>query len=117
MGKRVLVVDDEKDILDFVAMILADTGYEVDCAGDGSEALAKMRARRPDLVVLDLMMPVMDGWDFLQHLHQIPNPPAVVILSAAPDEWKAFRAGAWECLSKPLIPREFLETCRRALSL
>jgi CheY-like chemotaxis protein len=117
LPKRVLVVDDEKDVQDFVSLILRDTGYDVDCAGDGREALEKVEADPPDLVVLDLMMPVMDGWGFLEHLRKIPDPPAVVILSAAPDDWRALRAGAWECLAKPFQARDLVDTCRRALTV
>ncbi len=60
----VLVVDDESDIRDAVAEVLADEGYVVHGAGDGAEALRKARAVRPSVVLLDLMMPGMNGWEF-----------------------------------------------------
>jgi DNA-binding response OmpR family regulator len=60
----VLVVDDESDIRDAVAEVLADEGYVVHGAGDGAEALRKARAVRPSIVLLDLMMPGMNGWEF-----------------------------------------------------
>lgn len=113
--KRVLVVDDDQDAQGFLSLVLSDSGYLVDTASHGAEALVKVERLRFDLVVLDLMMPVMDGWGFLKRLKDIPDPPAVVILSAAPDEWRAFRSGAWECVSKPIVTSQFLETCRRAL--
>ncbi len=114
-AKRVLVVDDEKDVLDFVCLVLEDTGFDVQCAGNGKEALEKIETSHPDLVILDLMMPEMDGWGVLDRLKRIPNAPAVVILSAFTDDWRAFRAGAWESLSKPFLPQDLVETCRRAL--
>ena len=80
----VLVVDDEVDIREAVAEVLADEGYEVHAAGDGAEALRKARSVHPSLVLLDLMMPGMNGWEFRAaqasdpELRQIP----VVVLSA-----------------------------------
>ncbi len=66
--KRILVVDDEEDVQVLVSRILKDAGYEVDRASDGGEAIERFRANRPDLIVLDLMMPGIDGWGVLQHL-------------------------------------------------
>jgi CheY-like chemotaxis protein len=80
----VLVVDDESDIREAVSEVLADEGYVVHGAGDGAEALRKARAVRPQLVLLDLMMPGMNGWEFRAaqrgdpELRDIP----VVVLSA-----------------------------------
>ena len=68
-AKRILVVDDEEDVQILVCRILKDAGYEVDSAADGGEAIQKVRGRRPDLVILDLMMPGVDGWGFFEHLH------------------------------------------------
>ena len=81
---RVLVVDDERDIRQAVAEILAGEGYQVAAAGDGEEALAQVRAFHPQLVLLDLMMPGMSGWEFLRaqrgdpELRTIP----VIVVSA-----------------------------------
>ncbi|WP_242333447.1 MULTISPECIES: response regulator transcription factor [Anaeromyxobacter] len=80
----VLVVDDESDIREAVAEVLADEGYVVHGAGDGAEALRKARAVHPNIVLLDLMMPGMNGWEFRAaqkgdpELSDIP----VVVLSA-----------------------------------
>ena len=82
---RVLVVDDDRAIRGFVAEVLMDEGYEVKTAGDGSEALAVSREWHPDLIVLDLMMPEMDGWTFRARQRQedaLANVP-VVVTSAA----------------------------------
>jgi CheY-like chemotaxis protein len=70
-----LVIDDEEDNRELVAHILRDGHYDVQVAGDGGEALAMIIAARPDLVVLDLMMPIVDGWQILESIRQGSNPP------------------------------------------
>jgi two-component system chemotaxis response regulator CheY len=71
--KCILVVEDDDAIRDLIAEILDGAGYRVERAADGLQALVKVRAARPDIVVLDLMMPVMDGWTFLEQFRQIPD--------------------------------------------
>ena len=85
--RRILVVDDEAAIRELVAELMADEGYVVDQAADGAAALLKVGQARPDVVVLDLMMPVMDGWTFARELHAATpgaNIP-IVVTSASPD--------------------------------
>jgi hypothetical protein len=77
---RVLVVDDDPDILDALSEILEVEGYEVQRARNGREALERLEQMLPDVVLLDLMMPVMDGWEFARSLS--PRPPADHRLSA-----------------------------------
>ena len=113
--KRILVVDDERDLRTFVAAIFDDLGYVVECAEDGAEALEKMMATPPDLVVLDLMMPVMDGWGVLDRLREMTLRPPVVILSAFADCQRAIKAGAAGCLSKPFRLQDLVGTCENAL--
>jgi two-component system, chemotaxis family, chemotaxis protein CheY len=78
--KYILVVEDEPAIREAVADTLEYEGYHVEMAADGLQALAKVRATRPDAIVLDLMMPIMDGWTFLQHLRQEPSCAATPVL-------------------------------------
>jgi CheY-like chemotaxis protein len=113
---RILVVDDEKDVQGYLRLVLEEAGYTVECAGDGQEALQKTAVFRPDLVVLDLMMPVMDGWEVLRWLRSGGSPPPVVILSALAERRRALREGAAACLSKPFHRRELLLVCERALA-
>jgi CheY-like chemotaxis protein len=84
---RVLVVDDEVALRLVVAEVLSDAGYDVETAGNGVEALASLQRTRPDVVLLDLVMPGMDGWSFLEIWRA--NPAAhglpIGILSAAPE--------------------------------
>jgi CheY-like chemotaxis protein len=86
-NRRVLVVEDERTIRQSIAGYLGDAGYTVDEAGNGTEALARMEAAIPDVVVLDLLMPVMGGRDFMQACREQPRLAAVpvILLSAAHD--------------------------------
>ena len=68
MQAKILVVDDDPDILDALAMILETQGYQVVTARDGIEGLANLKAEKPDLMILDLMMPKMDGWAVCKEL-------------------------------------------------
>lgn len=114
-SKRILVVDDDDALRVMLCQMLQDAGYLVDSAGNGLEALGKIEATRPALVILDLMMPVMDGWQLLERLPAVPARPVVIVLSAFPDFSRAVRAGARACLSKPFSFRELLATCGSAL--
>jgi len=82
--RRVLVVDDDASIQGFLAEALADEGYDVRTADNGREALAVLRVWRPDLILLDLMMPEMDGWTFRAEQRALPDAEAVpvIVLSA-----------------------------------
>ena len=84
-GKRVLVVDDDPDIRELLFTALEDEGFEVVPAGNGEEALAIIKTFRPDVIVLDLMMPVMDGWQFAAELRNRDEDIPIVLLSAARD--------------------------------
>jgi DNA-binding response OmpR family regulator len=114
MSRRVLVVDDEPDVLDFVRLVLEAAGYEVACCSNGRECLRAVTAHPPDLIVLDLMMPVMDGWSVLSAVGHRP-PPLIVVLSAAADPGRAREMGAAATLAKPFNARELLAVCRRVL--
>lgn len=85
--KRVLVVEDDEGLRETVAEILAEAGYAVSSAGDGREALFEADAHRPDVILLDLMMPVMDGWQFRaeQQLRPALAGVPVIVLSACSD--------------------------------
>ena len=79
-GGRILIVDDEPMVRETIAHVLRDEGYTVDVADDGRDALAKLDARRPDAVLLDLMMPGMNGRQFLQALRDDPSYASVPVL-------------------------------------
>lgn len=78
----VLVVDDEPDILLLHRLNLEMAGHTVLLAADGQSALERVMTEAPDLVVLDVMMPVLDGWGVLERLGRMPSPPPVLVVSA-----------------------------------
>jgi DNA-binding response OmpR family regulator len=117
----VLVADDEQDILDLIRMVLEEEGYEVIAVGDGVEALRTANQRRPDLCVLDVMMPGVDGYDVtrvLKHDEELSRIP-VVLLTARTEPENVARgreAGADEYLSKPFLPEELQQAVRSVLA-
>jgi two-component system, chemotaxis family, chemotaxis protein CheY len=119
-GKRVLVVDDDPDIRELLFTALEDEGFEVVPAGNGQEALAIIKTFRPDVIVLDLMMPVMDGWQFANELRardegdeDIP----IVLLSAARDlKTHAKALAAADIIEKPFDLAELLPKIARVAS-
>jgi DNA-binding response OmpR family regulator len=113
-GKRILIVDDESDVQELVRLVLEMSGYVVSSAGNGKEALEKIQALRPDLVVLDLMMPGLDGWGVLENLRRTADPPPVVILSAIA-RVRTQPPGAVGFVAKPFEIKELLRTCAHAL--
>ncbi|MCU1277255.1 MAG: chemotaxis protein CheY [bacterium] len=88
MAPTVLVVDDDRDIRDSLRMLLEDEGYRVQTAADGAEAVATMQSEPPDFVILDLMMPVMDGWEVAGRMHDDERLAAIpVCVVTATPEW------------------------------
>ncbi len=99
----VLVVDDDPDILDAICDILEAEGYRVARARHGLEALERVEAERPAAILLDLMMPVMDGVAFAQALRTrpAPAPPPILVISADGNPQRAAAVGAQGYLAKP----------------
>jgi two-component system chemotaxis response regulator CheY len=116
-GGRVLVVDDDPDILDALSEILEAEGYDVQRARNGREALQRLEQGLPDLVLLDLMMPVMDGWEFARSLAPGARPPIIVLSADRNVSSKAKEIGALDWLAKPFELSELLSAVRRALPL
>jgi DNA-binding response OmpR family regulator len=118
---RVLVVDDEQRILNFLSSKLKVSGYDVLTASSGVEALEQLQAQEPDLVVLDVLMPQMDGFETLKELRTFSS-VSVIILSAKgtnADKVKGLSLGADDYLAKPFSPDELIariEAVRRRLS-
>jgi DNA-binding response OmpR family regulator len=104
----VLVVDDEPRLVDVVRMNLEFEGYRVLEAGDGNRALEKLKEDLPDLVVLDVMMPELDGFETLRRIREVSNVP-VIMLTVRQEETDRIRGleiGADDYLTKPFSPRE-----------
>ncbi len=113
--KRVLVVDDDEGIRGFVSLALADEGYEVAEADNGAAALHLLESARPDVILLDMRMPTMDGWEFSRIYRQSPGPHApIIVLTAARDasSW-ASQIDAEGCLGKPFDVDELLDLVGR----
>ncbi|MEI6861191.1 MAG: response regulator [Verrucomicrobiota bacterium] len=114
MRPFVLCVDDERDVTDLVRFLLTRAGCEVATAASGRAALAAVRARRPDLVLLDLMLPDIDGFGLCEILRREPvtTPIPVVMLTAwaTPDaQAHGLGLGAIDYITKPFSPRELVE--------
>ena len=114
MKKKILVVDDEDDILQFLELVLREKGYEVVTAAGGQEALTRAQIEKPDLVLLDIMMPQMDGWEVLKLLRvdeETADIP-VAMLSArteAKDRVQGLQEGAIDYICKPFALQELLD--------
>jgi two-component system alkaline phosphatase synthesis response regulator PhoP len=103
----VLIVDDEPDILLMLRVNLEADGFETALAADGETALRRIEEERFDIVLLDVMMPVMDGWGVLQGLSGDPNAPRVIVVSAKSadrDIARALQQGAADYVTKPFSP-------------
>ena len=112
-GERVLVVDDEPDIVALVAYHLAKAGYRVSTASSGTDALEAVRRERPALVILDLMLPGMSGYEVLEQLRaaDATRDVAVLMLTARreePDRIQGLSLGADDYLTKPFSPQELV---------
>jgi len=112
---RVLVVDDEPDIRATVAEMLEIEGYSVDEASNGADALRAIEHRAPDLILLDMRMPVLDGWGFAAELHRRQVVIPIVVMTAARDaaRW-ATEIAATGSLSKPFGFDDLIRTVGEA---
>jgi DNA-binding response OmpR family regulator len=112
MSRRVLVVDDDESIRQFIEMALRDDGFEVAVAPEGATALQEAAAFKPDVILLDMRMPGVDGWTFAETYRAGPGPHApILVLTAARDAEEyaeAIRADA--VLAKPFDLAELIRT-------
>lgn len=118
MPKKILAVDDERHIVRLVQINLQKEGYEVVTAGNGREALEKVKSEKPDLIVMDVMMPEMDGFEALEHLKadEVTAKIPVIMLTAKAqdaDVFSGWQKGADLYLTKPFNPSELLTFVKR----
>jgi DNA-binding response OmpR family regulator len=116
---RILVVDDEPDILLLHRLNLEGAGHEVLLAADGMKALERISSDRPDCVVLDVMMPVLDGWGVLEALRDRADAPPVLVVSAksaASDIEHALSMGARGYLTKPFNAHTLLDEVEKLVA-
>jgi DNA-binding response OmpR family regulator len=121
MAKKILIADDEQNIVISIEFLLRREGFDVVVAGDGEEALAKARAERPDLVLLDVMMPKMNGFDVCQALRADPELAGmrVMMLTAKGRETevsKGLGLGADAYMTKPFSTKELVAQVRSLLA-
>jgi DNA-binding response OmpR family regulator len=115
---RVLIVDDEPDVLLLLRIELEAEGYDTLLAADGDTAIRRILDERPDVVLLDVMMPVIDGWGVLQRLAEHRSDARVIVLSAKAsdgDVAHALELGAHEYVTKPFEPAALLATVAHVL--
>lgn len=111
---KILLVDDEEDILDFLELILEEQGYSIVKANSGREALAAAQMHRPDLILLDIMMPEMDGWEVLKLLkadEEVADIPVAMLTARTEmkDKIQGLQEGAIDYICKPFATKELLE--------
>ena len=118
MRKKVLVIDDEKSIRDIIGEYLTEEGFEFVEAPDGIRGLEIFRSVGPDLVILDVMMPKMDGWKVCREIRSESVTP-VIMLTARSEEYDklfGFELGADDYMVKPFSPRELIARVKAVLS-
>lgn len=117
MTKKVLVVDDEPNIAELARIKLTREGFDVATANSGEEALAEVASRRPDVIVLDVMMPGMTGWEVARRLREDPETKDIPILMLTalgiPEEHVPGFADIDEYYTKPFVPSTLVKIVRR----
>ena len=115
-GQYILVVDDDDDFREALSEVLTDAGYPVQKAENGEVALKKVSEEAPGIVLLDLKMPVLDGWGVMERMRNEPRSAAVpiLILSAYGFEWEAELLGAQGYIPKSVGLDEILDRVRKA---
>lgn len=118
MAQKILVVDDEQSIVTLLKYNLQQAGFEVETTFDGEEGLEKVFTERPDLLVLDLMLPKMDGVEVCKSIRNEKNPIPILMLTAKDDEFDkvlGLELGADDYMTKPFSPREVVARVKAIL--
>ena len=121
MSKRILVVEDQEDNRRILRDLLGNAGYELVEAESGEEALTAVEAQRPDLILMDIQLPVMDGYEATRRIRLNPELKSIQIIAVtsyalAGDEAKALAVGCTAYITKPFSPRALLAKVREYLS-
>ena len=119
--KKILCIEDEKEMIDLMRLILERRGFDFIGAEGGEEGLDKIRAEKPDLILLDLMMPGVDGWEVYRQLKadkKLKDTPVIVVTAKAQSIDKVLGlhiARVEDYITKPFGPQELLESIHRVL--
>ncbi|MFQ5340549.1 MAG: response regulator transcription factor [Anaerolineae bacterium] len=117
MPRKVLLIDDDVSILELLGRYLDKAGYEVVTAENGIQGLQQLYEQRPDIVVLDVMMPRMDGWETCRRIREMTDVPIIMLTvkGEEPDKLKAFRLGVDDYVTKPFSFAELTARIRAVL--
>lgn len=120
-NEKILIIDDDLDTLKLVGLLLQRNGYQIAAAKSGPQGIQKARQVHPDLILLDVMMPGMDGYETARHLRADPETASIPIImftakSQLDDKLAGFESGADDYVTKPVHPAELLARVRRVLS-
>ncbi len=114
--KRVLVVDDEPGVLRFINIGLSHAGYEVTTTTNGKEALRLVKSEKPDIVLLDVLMVPMSGFDVLNKLRTFSQVPVIIFTARSSIDRQAMKLGANGFIAKPFRPEELLKKIKELLN-
>jgi two-component system KDP operon response regulator KdpE len=114
--RRILVVDDHPKVVRFIQIDLKRRGYEVITAGSGDEALELVKTARPDIMLLDIIMPGMDGLEVLERLRSFTQLPVIAFSANADNRDNAVLRGANDFMTKPFEPDEMVRRIKKLLN-
>jgi two-component system cell cycle response regulator DivK len=121
MTQRILVVEDQEDLRQIARLSLEGAGYEVIDAATGAEAVAKAETEHPDLVLMDIQLPVLDGYESTRRIKALPGMAGTTVIAVSSfamrgDEEKARAAGCDGYVTKPYSPKQLVELVRQFLA-
>jgi two-component system KDP operon response regulator KdpE len=116
-GRKVLIVDDDAEVRRITAQVFRDAGAEITVAGNGAEGIRRFFLEKPDLVILDVMMPEMDGFEACKRIRQVASVPVILLTALNNDEEivRGLESGADDFITKPFSPKVLLARARSVL--